>query len=187
MRHSRMARPQIQAGSMADIAFLMLIFFLVTATIPTDKGINRKLPRLCPHGEDCSVDIHQRNILEIRINGLNEIMIENELVTMDEIKGIAKAFVDNNGDKSCWHCNGEQDLKSSDNPRKAVISLLTHPQASYKTFIEVQDELTKAYYELRKTFATNILKKDVDVLTSEDIEQIKYLYPFIISEAETQR
>ena len=179
------AAPQLNAGSMADIAFLLLIFFLVTTTMATDEGINRKLPQICPT-EDCTIDINERNILRIALNGKQEIMINNEIVPIESLKEIAKNFIDNNGDKSCAYCNGNSLITMSDNPKEAVISLQSDKQTSYKLFIKVQDELTKAYYELREVYANNVLGKSVKNLTSEEINNIRILYPFIISEAQTK-
>ena len=76
MRHSKLV-PEVNAGSMADIAFLLLIFFLVTATISSDEGINRMLPEECPPGMDCSSIKPERNILRIDINNNDDIMVEN--------------------------------------------------------------------------------------------------------------
>ena len=103
-RHSSM--PQVNAGSMADIAFLLLIFFLVTAVIPNDVGIFRVLPEPCPIGEICESQIKKRNMLEVSVNSNNELFVENEVVSIDDLKSITKGFLDNNGDKTCDYCNG---------------------------------------------------------------------------------
>lgn len=178
--------PSVNAGSMADIAFLLLIFFLVTTTIESDTGIQRKLPRLCPPGQTCNIDIHERNILRISLNGNQEIMVKDEIIKIEELKDIVKTFVDNNGDKSCNYCNGLKLETSSDSPTKAVISLQSHPQSSYELFVQVQDELTKAYLELRHSYATNVLGKSLENLKENDKILLKKAYPFIISEAQTK-
>lgn len=183
MRHSKLV-PEVNAGSMADIAFLLLIFFLVTATISSDEGINRLLPEDCPTN-DCGGIISERNILKIAINNNDEILIEDELVTISDIKDIAKRFIDNNGDSSCSYCLGEKLSISSENPKKAVISLQNGKQTTYKTFIAVQNELTKAYYELRQAYSLNVIGKASDKLSKTEEKQVKLAYPFILSEAET--
>ncbi len=185
MRRSKLI-PEVNAGSMADIAFLLLIFFLVTATIPKDKGINRMLPKTCPPGEICDTPINDRNILRILVNNNDEIMVDDALVTVSDLKDIAKTFLDNNGDKSCNYCNGMGSEGLSDNPNKAVISLQTGKQTSYKQFIAVQDELTKAYYELREAYSLHVLKKTTDDLSKSDLKKVKDAYPFILSEAITK-
>ncbi|WOD43277.1 ExbD/TolR family protein [Hwangdonia lutea] len=183
MRHSKLI-PEVNAGSMADIAFLLLIFFLVTATIPKDKGINRMLPKYSEI--PTNVPINERNILRIMINNNNEIMLENELIALEDLKEATKNFIDNNGDASCNYCNGAQSENASDHPKKAVVSLQTGKQTSYQQFIAVQDELTKAYFELRQIYSQNILKKEVDNLSKTDLKKVKEAYPFILSEALTK-
>ncbi len=178
--------PEVNAGSMADIAFLLLIFFLVTAVIPKDQGIYRKLTKECPPGEDCNILIPDRNILKIAINAKNEVMVDDAIVSVSEVKDLAKAFIDNNGDGSCTYCNGGKIQTASDNPSKAVISLQSDRNTNYNQFIEVQDELTKAYFELRKTYCESVLKKPIDKLTEDELQQLKNAYPFILSEAETR-
>jgi len=185
MRHSKLA-PEVNAGSMADIAFLLLIFFLVTATISTDEGINRLLPRECPPNIDCTGLIHERNILRIVINNNDEIMVDNVIITIDKLKDATKNFIDNNGDETCGYCNGIKDSNASDNPSKAVVSLQNGKQTSYKKFIAVQDELTQAYYELRSTYSLNVLKKASDNLSKTELKKVKAAYPFILSEATTK-
>jgi len=186
MRTSRPS-PSINSGSMADIAFLLLIFFLVTTTISGDQGLTRKLPHDCPPGTDCSVPIPERNILRIMVNNENKIMIDNEdIIEINDLKDVVKDFIDNNGDRSCTFCNGKQNVLSSDNPSKAVISLQSGKLASYDTYIHIQDEITKAYYELRAQYAKNVLKKDVNDLNEIEVKRLKEAYPFILSEAETR-
>ncbi|XCF05036.1 biopolymer transporter ExbD [Tamlana crocina] len=178
--------PEVNAGSMADIAFLLLIFFLVTATISSDEGINRMLPEECPPGMDCSSIKHERNILRIEINNNDEIMVEKDIIPIEELKQITKDFLDNNGDNSCDYCRGGKSADASDNPTKAVVSLQHGKQTTYKQFVSVQNELTKAYYELRQTYAKNVLKKESDDLNPEELKQTREAYPFILSEAETK-
>lgn len=129
MKHSK-TRPELNAGSMADIAFLLLIFFLVTAVIPNDQVFNRKLPRLC-EDPPCSIDMYERNIINLVINGKDELMIKYVIVPIQDLKSIVKGFVDNNGDMSCLYCTGSGLKTLSDNPKKAIISLATHSKATY--------------------------------------------------------
>lgn len=183
MRHSKLI-PEVNAGSMADIAFLLLIFFLVTATIPKDTGINRTLPK--DNDTIRTAPIPERNILRIVVNDNNNIMLEDELINLQDLKEVVKNFIDNNGDKSCNYCNGIQSEDASDNPKKAVVSLQTGKQTSYEQFIEVQDELTKAYYELRQTYSQNVLNKGVEDLSKIELKKVKNAYPFKLSEALTK-
>lgn len=185
MKTSRRYAPQVNAGSMADIAFLLLIFFLVTAMIPNDLGISRTLPPPCLQNTDCNEGVkHQRNILEVKVNAKNELLVENEIIEISELKTIAKAFLDNNGDGSCSYCDGLKDKLSSDNPSEAVISLNNDKMTSYDFYIQVQDEITKAYFELRNHYAESILNTSSEKLTKQELMEVRTAYPFILSEAE---
>jgi biopolymer transport protein ExbD len=186
MRHSQHTAPQVNAGSMADIAFLLLIFFLVTTTISADKGINRKLPANCPPGMECNTDIKKRNILRIQMNNQQQIMVDNEVIEIDELKDIVKQFVDNNGDNTCSYCEGDGLALFSEHPKKVVISLQSGDQTHYELFITIQDELTKAYYELRENYSKTVLGKEAKNLSEADMMKVKAAYPFIVSEAETK-
>lgn len=185
MRRKKLV-PEVNAGSMADIAFLLLIFFLVTAAIPKDYGIQRKLPKPCPPEIDCSGEVYERNILRVSINGNNSIMVENDVIEISDLKDLAKNFIDNNGDGTCSYCSGSKYNTASDSPKKAVISLQNDKLTNYGTFISVQDELTKAYFELRDSYSKNVLKKPSNELTKAEINKLKEAYPFILSEAETK-
>ena len=183
MRRSKLM-PEVNAGSMADIAFLLLIFFLITAAIPNDKGITRKLPAECAPRTICNIDIHERNILRIVINDKNEIMVDDNLIKVSELKEITKQFLDNNGDGSCNYCSGIKSSKASDHPKKAIIALQNDRNTSYNHFIEVQDELTKAIYELRLVYSKKKYNKSPEDLSKKELKVVKEAYPFILSEAE---
>jgi biopolymer transport protein ExbD len=167
---------------MADIAFLLLIFFLVTTTISADKGILRQLPNECPPNTNCTKDINERNILRVTLNDAQEIMVEDAIVKVDEIQYLVNAFVDNNGAKTCDYCEGDQSIDSSDHPKNAIISLSHDALTKYDLFITVQDEITKAYYDLRLRYAKQKFNKTPDQLTKDELELVKNAYPFIVSE-----
>ena len=185
MKDSRRQAPTVNAGSMADIAFLLLIFFLVTTTISADKGILRKLPRKCAIN-DCSKTIPERNILRILINAKDEIMIDEKIKEIDEVINTVKAFIDNNGNGNCDYCMGYGLDTLSDEPSKAVISLKTDALSSYKAFIAIQDEVSKAYFELRADYAKKIFNKDIEHLNEGEVKAMKQAYPFILSEVEIE-
>jgi hypothetical protein len=147
---ARRSAPEVNAGSMADIAFLLLIFFLVTTTIETDSGLNRKLP---PMEEVIDPPIiKQKNIFTVVVNKNNQLLIEEELKDISDVRKLAVEFLDNGGgtgEDSCDYCNGRRDPASSDNPEKAIISLKNDRETSYKIYIAVQNELVAAYNVLR--------------------------------------
>lgn len=181
MRNYRQT-PEVNAGSMADIAFLLLIFFLVTTTIPNDQGIVRKLPRKCLE-PPCIDQTHERNILRIALNKNGDLMVNNSPSHFKDLKDMLIEFIDNNGDQSCDYCHGNGFIDASDNPRKAVISLSSDRESSYKDFIAIQVELTAAYYELRETFIKNTFGKELALLSQKELQQARDAYPLLISEA----
>ncbi len=151
---AKRAAPEVNAGSMADIAFLLLIFFLVTTTIEKDSGINRKLPPI--DDSDVDVIIKQKNIFTVLINKNNQLLVEDEEMQLKDLRAAAVEFLDNNGDKSCSFCQGKKDPSSSDNPEKAIISLANDRETSYSAYISVQNELVAAYNVLRNRRALQL-------------------------------
>ena len=151
---AKRSAPEVNAGSMADIAFLLLIFFLVTTTIEKDSGLNRKLP---PIEEDIEPPIiKQRNIFTVLLNGKDQLLVEEELMEIKDLRAAAIEFLDNNGDGTCTYCQGPKNASSSDNPDKAIISLKNDRETSYATYISVQNELAAAYNVLRNRRALEL-------------------------------
>tara|TARA_B100001093_G_C26860639_1_gene1030090 strand:- start:33100 stop:33645 length:546 start_codon:yes stop_codon:yes gene_type:complete len=166
---------EINAGSMADIAFLLLIFFLVTTTMDVDSGIARKLPPM-PEEEMQEDDsqINAKNIYVVLINTNNQLLVEGELMDISQLREGAKRFINNNG----------IDPNLSENPDKAIISLQNDRGTEYKTYIQVQNELAAAYNELRNDAALNKFGKRYIDLNKVDRKEIRKMYPQKISEAE---
>lgn len=175
---------EINAGSMADIAFLLLIFFLVTTTMDIDKGLNRQLP---PIDEETKTEapIKKKNIFEVVVNANNDLLVEQEEMQLTELREAAKRFIDNNGDGSCEFCTGERDPASSDNPKKAIVSVSSDRGTSYKTYVTVTNELIAAYNELRVELAERQFNtSDLELLSEKQRDFLGDVYPQIISEAE---
>ena len=205
---AKRAAPEVNAGSMADIAFLLLIFFLVTTTMEKDSGINRKLPPIEDSDED--VIIKQKNIFTVLLNGKDQMQVEDELMDVKDLRAAAIEFLDNGGSTDndgnpCDYCNGKRNPSSSDHPDKAIISLKNERETSYAFYISVQNELVGAYNELRnrralvlgpqKGFADmsyiEMTKNAKDVnwpgnktKLKEVIDQIKKEYPQKLSEVQ---
>ncbi|MBZ9728155.1 biopolymer transporter ExbD [Salegentibacter sp. JZCK2] len=199
---ARRSAPEVNAGSMADIAFLLLIFFLVTTTIETDSGISRKLPPWQDEEQDPPV-IKERNIFQVLVNANNQLLVNEEEMEIEELRQAAVEFLDNGGgtgDEACDFCQGPADPSSSVNPTKAIISLVNNRGTEYGTYIAVQNELVAAYNQLRdreaqRLFGTSYTEMEArynDSRTSEGaketlkerIELIKDMIPQKLSEAE---
>jgi biopolymer transport protein ExbD len=188
MARNKKAIPEINAGSMADIAFLLLIFYLVTTTMDTDKGINRMLP---PYDEELIEDpppIKERNIFTVLVNSSDQLLVEDEYLQISELRAKAMEFIDNNGDGSCEYCDGYNISTSSDNPDKAVVSLQNDRGTSYGMYVKVQNELVAAYEDLRERFAQEKYGRSYRTMDDEAdadiLKEIKLAYPQKISEAE---
>ncbi|MEN8776875.1 MAG: biopolymer transporter ExbD [Polaribacter sp.] len=202
---ARRENPEINAGSMADIAFLLLIFFLVTTTMNVDSGISKKLSEKPPPDYVPPI-IKEKNIFEVNINRNNELLVEDARMEIKELKEAAKAFIDNGGGEGkvengiatgpCTYCKGEKSESSSDHPNKAIISVQSDRGTDYGTYLKVQNELLKAYTELRNRLATErygisfdeleeaYKKARTDESLKKKVEDIKLAYPQIISDAE---
>lgn len=145
--------PEVNAGSMADIAFLLLIFFLVTTTIETNAGIMTKLPPKPPVDQPPPPPVNERNLFLVMVNKNNQLLVRDQLMDIKDLRKAAIEFLDNGGGQgaeACNYCKGLKNPNSSDNPDKAVISLQNDREASYQTYVEVQNELIAAYNELRE-------------------------------------
>mgnify|MGYP000426680392 FL=1 len=188
MARNKRAIPEINAGSMADIAFLLLIFYLVTTTMDTDKGINRKLPPIEDELVQDPPPIKERNIFTVLVNSNDQLLVEDEYLEISELHAKAMEFIDNNGDGSCEYCKGYGVSSSSDNPVKAVISLQNDRGTSYGMYVKVQNELVAAYEDLRERYAEDEYGRSYRGMDPEEdeeiIKEIKNAYQQKISEAE---
>lgn len=182
---------EIDASSMADIAFLLLIFFLVTTTIDQDKGIIHKLPAWTDE-EPPQSNQKERNVLEILVNANNQLLVEQEYIELDDLKDVTMKHLDNRGKLPQF----------SVSPQDAVISLKNDRGTNYGTYIEIQNSLKAAYAELRDKYALSITNgsmtfKEIDDCTdNEDLDsskrqscedlkkKVQAEYPMKISEAE---
>ena len=203
---ARRTAPEVNAGSMADIAFLLLIFFLATTTIEKDKGIARQLPPK----QDEEIEppkLKEKNIFVVLVNKNDQLLVEDEPMELADLRQAAIDFIDNGGapagsPEHCSYCQGSRDPRSSDNPEKAVISVQNDRLTSYKMYNSVQNELVAAYNELRNRESTRLygwkftdMKRMIDegkfpgdAKSQEDVEEklknVQTLIPLKLSEAE---
>lgn len=177
MARKQRSVPEINAGSMADIAFLLLIFFLVTTSIDSDKGIAIKLPPKLPPQENPPT-IKKRNIWEVLINKNDQLLVENEWMNIDQLCAETKTFIQNPG----------KNENLSESPQKAVVSLKNDKGTTYGAYISVQNELKRAYNELRDEYSLGKFNRKYEELPKGGKEQQEALkaYPQKISEAEPE-
>ena len=162
----------INAGSMADIAFLLLIFFLVTTTILSDEGLMVKLP---PYQEETEPEkITDRNVFNVKLNAANQLLVEGEYAQLDQLRNAAIQFV----------TNPLQLDHLAVKPTKAVISFQCDRGTNYDSYLYVYNELKAAYREMRDDLSMKQFGEifaDLNVAQRKDIQK---QIPIVISEAE---
>ena len=164
----------INGSSMADIAFLLLIFFLVTTTINVDTGISLVLP---PPIQDERPPIRERNLMNILVNAEGLIRMDDKPVLIEDVKPMLKEFINNRG----------KNPNLSDSPQKAVISLKTQRETPYKVYIDMLDEVMGTYKELRNEASISEFGIEFKSLINNSTQKqlIITMYPKNISVAES--
>jgi biopolymer transport protein ExbD len=170
---ARRGIPEINAGSMADIAFLLLIFFLVTTTIDSDKGLQILLP---PKTEGPVVKPLKRNVLNVLVNGNDQLLVRGEIASLRDLTDLVKVHVD----------NFDRNKEYSVSPEKAIVSIKNDRGTSYAMYIKVQNELKRAYNELREQESQKQFNKKYDDLSDGQKKIVNKVYPQKISEAEPE-
>ena len=151
--------PGINGSSSADIAFMLLIFFLITTSMDTDQGLARRLPPPVPKDQknDADVDIKHRNLLVVLVSSGNQIMCGGEPTDIKQLKDKVKEFIDNPYNDANKPEKVEVDVPYFGKTmvtKNHVISLQNDRGTSYQAYIDVQNELAAAYNELRDNIST---------------------------------
>jgi biopolymer transport protein ExbD len=185
--------PEIPSASLADIAFLLLIFFLVTTTMDVDKGLERRLPQWVPPDQidQNTPPIKERNVFVVLVDRNNRLMVEGELCRIEDLKEKTKIFLtnpmnlDNMPEKEVRNFDliGDYNVIS----KSAVISLRNDVGTTYGTYIAVQNELIAAINELRESLAREKFNKPYNDLSKDEQKAVQEVYPQKISEAEPKR
>jgi len=183
---------EINAGSMADIAFLLLIFFLVTTTMDTDTGLMRKLPPIPDPStqQDDDQQINERNILVVKVNKDNMLLVEGEIIQINELRDITKEFILNPNDDEDLPEKVEKNIPFFGLVRvakQAVISLQNDYGTTYGVYIAVQNELLAARDEVRNDLAVSTWGISYDDLSEEQMAAVDEYYNAPISEAEPKK
>jgi biopolymer transport protein ExbD len=178
--------PGLNTGSMSDISFLLLTFFLLTSSINTEQGIPRKLPP--PKADDAKeqqVDINRRNVLNVLVNFRDEISVNGEVMMVSELKDKAKEFFANpTNDPSLPEKVNKPIDGIGDFPvSKGVVSLTNDQGTSYNMYVQVQNELQRAVNELRDETALQYFGKKFSALDSSAQRAVTSAIPMSISEA----
>jgi len=190
--------PEVNAGSMADIAFLLLIFFLVTTTLEKDLGLDRKIPITTTQASTYKA---KRNLFEVIINKNNNLFVQGEIMQMNNLRASMIDFLDNGGiSEECGYCKGKRSPESSDSPKKAFIMFKSDRESNYMKYIAVQNEINGAYQQLRnrqaklmyntsfaemeKLFYEGQISTADKMKLKQDILRIRNMYPLNIVETD---
>lgn len=199
--------PEINSSSMADIAFLLLIFFLVTTTMNVDSGILRKLPPPLPDEVEKPPPIKERNVFQVLLNRNNDLLVEGEVISVDKLREKTKEFISNplNEENLSESQTLSEKLEKAEakgeakkvkeyqlaikelgdrSVSKGVVSLQNDRGTEYQAYIRVQNELVAAFNELKDALAKEVYGEKFDDLSEDKQDLIQLVYPLSISEAE---
>ncbi|HIZ33702.1 MAG TPA: biopolymer transporter ExbD [Candidatus Bacteroides merdigallinarum] len=180
--------PEINASSTADIAFLLLIFFLLTTSMDTDRGLQRRLP---PPGRPTTevMKLRERNVLTVDIGKDDRVKCAGDYVDLPELRERAKLFIANSQDDPDLPERVLVDIPFLGRVRVTkhhVIALRCSRLASYRTYIAVQDELAGAYRDLRDELAHRKWNRDYASLSPDQQEAVRRVFPQQISEVKSE-
>lgn len=178
--------PEVPAASLADIAFMLLIFFLVTTTMDVDSGLERRLPQWVEEENEEELDVKERNVFAVLVNRDNALLVENEYAQIEDLRERAKEFMENPADDENLPEKEPKEIPFFGEVMvtKGVISLRNDLDTKYGTYIAVQNELVAAINELREELAKEKFGKSYVDLDKEQQDAIRKIYPSRISEAE---
>ena len=192
MARKKRSMPGINSSSTADIAFMLLIFFLTTTSMDTDKGLARRLPPPPdPNMKQDNIIVKERNILQVRINKDNQLMVGSEYMEVSQLKEKAKEFIANPNDDSNLPEKHVVNIPLLGGncmvTKNHVISVTNDVGTRYQAYIDVQNELVAAYNELREEKAKASFGKSYVECNEDEQKAIRDFIPMKISEAEPKK
>ena len=184
MARKKRAFPEIPTASQADIAFLLIIFFIVSTTMDVDTGIYRVLPQWVENVE--APKINKRNTFVVLINKNNDLALNGEFAQLSDIKDRLKEFILNPNNDPNLSEKKEETIEGIGKIMRSqgIVSLQNDRGTDYGAYIDVQNELVKGFNELRNEFAISHFGKPFDKLTEDEKELARKAVPTAISEAE---
>lgn len=180
--------PALNASSMADISFLLLIFFLVTTSMSVDKGLSRRLPAPLPPDQKIEdTDINKRNLFVVKINSMNQLLVQGQEISVRQLRERTKEFIENPYNDAHLPVKIAEDIEGLglvEYTKDHVISVQNDVDTQYQVYIEVQNELIAAYNELRNEYSRKRFGKLFAELDEKTQQAVQKIYPQKISEAE---
>ena len=163
MKRRHRAVPELNTTSTADISFMLLVFFLVTSSMNSDKGLGRKLPPVNEHQQELR-DVNRSNVLQVSLDASDVLYCDEKTVTLQELQQQVESFV------------------ASRQTDQHVIAVETARTTSYNAYFEMQNAIVKAYRELREKMARQQYGHSFAQCSEAERDAIKVRYPQRISE-----
>jgi biopolymer transport protein ExbD len=182
---AKRSTPELSTSSMADIAFLLLTFFLLTTTMDQNIGMPRRLPPILEDQPE-DVKVNKRNILQVHVNSFDKLLVNGKPMEVILLKDEVRTFISNPNNEED---KPEKEVKNIEllgamSVSKGVVSLQTDRGTSYQMYMAVQNEIMRAYSELRDEFASSHFHAAYSKLDEKQQEAVRGVYPLTISEAE---
>jgi biopolymer transport protein ExbD len=172
IRKKKIREAEIPTASQADLAFLLLLFFLVSTTIDVDTGIGLTLPEYVPPEEQVKVEVSKDRLVNLLINEAGDILLDNQVVSVTQILPRIKPRIEE-----------KIELPAA---KKLIVSVKTDANTSYNLYILALDQVKEAYFEVREEYALKKWGKKVIDLNEEQLNEVKEKIPIIISIAEPE-
>lgn len=172
MKKRKLGEAEIPTGSMADISFLLLLFFLVSTVIDVDTGIGLTLPEYIENPEETTVPVSKERMAALLINENGDVLLNKEVIAIPQIKDNLKERI-----------SSKIDLPAN---KKLIVSVKTDRKTNYNLYIQALDQVKGAYFEVREEYAQATYGKAVDDLTEAEDKDMKDKIPMIISIAEPE-
>jgi len=173
IKKRKMGEAEIPTGSMADISFLLLLFFLVSTVIDVDTGIGLTLPEYQENPDETSVAVSKDRMAALLINENGDVLLNKEIIAIPQIK-----------ENLMERIKSKIDLPSN---KKLIVSVKTDRKTNYNLFIQALDQVKGAYFQVREEYAMEKFGKEVNELTEDEDKDMKDKIPLIISLAEPER
>lgn len=164
--------PEVNAGSMADIAFTLLIFFLVSTTLATDKGEKVLLPKWNPNPEQSEIEVNDKDVLALQIRDDGSLVLEGRDFAFSELTEETIDFLLNEG----------RDPNYSRSYSQAVVNIVSHPEAPYSAYLETYSNVKAAFDQIRDSYAMNQYGTVLENLPDDEADAVRERYPLKMAE-----
>ena len=182
--------PGLNTTSTADISFMLLIFFLVTSSMDTDKGLPRQLPPPQNEQQEQELMVKERNVLELQLDANDQLTIAGEPATLEELRGRVELFVANRSNDPALPEKSVRDvhlLGRTEVSDRHVISIQVNRRTSYDAYFKMENAIVSAYNSLRNELAQRRFGHSLAKCSAEERDALSMVYPQRISEAEPEQ